>query len=413
MKNLLFLGIAFLFITSCRDKVVHQYMANVAIYEDFETFRNSIVFESARNIENQLGIYTYNQYLFVVEENEGVHFIDNTNPSSPNKIGFLAVRGCTGLAIKNNNLFVNNLIDIAVVDISNVQQPKVISRLENVFPQNYPLGQSNYAYQHPDPEKGVVIGWELKQVEEDVESSGYYYDYGVQSSGNMEGSIANSETSSVSVSGSITKFALNNDHLYLMNGFNLFTFNISDPLNIIQEPAISIWRTVETLFPYNNHLYMGTTTGMLIYSLTDPRNPLHVGTIDHTTACDPVVVQGDYAYVTIRSGTSCWGDINQLDVIDISNTSNPVLKSSFNLTNPHGLGVKGNVLYVCDGSDGLKVFDNTNPLVVGDQLMQSFSNIQAIDIIPLGDLAIVLTEDGVYQYDCSDVQNIQYLSQIQ
>ncbi|MDX1445292.1 MAG: hypothetical protein R3333_03845, partial [Lishizhenia sp.] len=102
-----------------------------------------------------------------------------------------------------------------------------------------------------------------------------------------------------------------------------------------------------------------------------------------------------------------------LDVVDVSNPANPILKSSFSLTNPHGLGVNGDVLFVCDGSDGLKVFDNTDPLVVGDHLTQSFSTIQAIDIIPLGNLAIVLTKDGVYQYDCTDVQNIQYLSQIQ
>ena len=36
------------------------------------------------------------------------------------------------------------------------------------------------------------------------------------------------------------------------------------------------------------------------------------------TSCDPVVVQGDYAFVTLRGGTECQGFSNQLDIIDIS-----------------------------------------------------------------------------------------------
>lgn len=400
-------------LTACKDKIIHEHMANVPIYEDYETFRSSIAFEAARTIENQMGIYAYSHYLFVVEEDEGIHFIDNSNPSSPQKIGFLNVRGCSGMAIKDNQLYVNNMIDVAVIDIANITQPTVISRLENVFPQNYPIGEAGYSYQIPDEEKGVVIGWELQEVREEVEySMGYYDYYGLVAAGS-DGGIVNTGVNSTGVSGSITKFALNNDHLYIMNDFNLHSINISNPNNLTHAASVYIWRTVETLFPHENRLYMGTTSGMLIYSLANPDQPQHEGTIVHTTACDPVVVQDDYAYVTIRSGTTCMGEINQLDVVDVSNPANPILKSSFSLTNPHGLGVNGDVLYVCDGSDGLKVFDNTDPLVVGNHLTQSFSSIQAIDIIPLGNLAIVLTEDGVYQYDCSDVQNIQYLSQIQ
>lgn len=399
--------------TACKDKVFHEHMANVPIYEDFETFRSSIAFESSRDIEKQTGIYAWNQYLFVVEENEGIHFINNTNPSSPQKIGFLNVRGCTGLAIKNDRLYVNNLIDIAVVDVSNINQPTVISRLESVFPQNYPTGDNNYAYKQPDPEKGVVIGWEVQQVKEEVSQVNNYYSFEAMDALVSNQSIATGGSTNASVSGSITKFAVINDYLYIMNNRDLVPINISDPMNLVSSAPIRIWMNVETLFPHDDKLYMGTTTGMMIYATTTPTAPNHLGTMFHATACDPVVVQGDYAYVTVRTGTTCMGDLNQLDVVNISNPSNPTVQATFQMTNPHGLGVKDDVLYICDGSDGLKVFDNTNPLDAGNQLISNFTSIQAIDIIPLGDLAIVLTTDGVYQYDCSDVQNIQYLSKIQ
>src|SRR5690606_2672021 len=123
-----------------------------------------------------------------------------------------------------------------------------------------------------------------------------------------------------------------------------------------------------------------------------------VSSLSHARGCDPVVVQDDYAYVTVRSGGDCGGDINQLDVIDVSNISNPILKKSFAMKNPHGLGIDGNTLFICDGDAGLKVFDGTNPLTVGNELLHQFKNIQATDIIPYNNVAMVIGDDGIYQY---------------
>ena len=36
----------------------------------------------------------------MVEPNEGIHFIDNSNPSSPVQAGFLKIWGATGMSIK-------------------------------------------------------------------------------------------------------------------------------------------------------------------------------------------------------------------------------------------------------------------------------------------------------------------------
>jgi hypothetical protein len=130
------------------------------------------------------------------------------------------------------------------------------------------------------------------------------------------------------------------------------------------------------------------------------------------TACDPVVVKGNYAYVTVRSGRTCGGEINQLDVVDITNLSSPFIARSYNMHNPHGLGVDGNLLFICDGTVGLKVFNNTNPLEVGDHLMHQFQNIQATDIIPHNNIAIMIGNDGLYQYDYSNPNAIQLLSKI-
>lgn len=409
MKNLiLFLSICLL-LSSCRDKIYHKYMANSPIYMDYATFRNSITFEEPKAIEDQTGIFKMGQNLFIVENEKGIHFIDNSNPNSPKKLGYLSIQGCTGISIKGNFLYANNLIDLVVIDISDIQNPQVVGRAENEFPDEIPHGNSNYQYAQVDSEKGLVIGWELKEVKEDVSespndnNSGLWYtmiDNG--------GLIAN-----IGHSGSITKFAILNDYLYIMNGFDMHPFDISSPIQPVSDPKFRISRVVESLFPHNNHLFMGTQTGMIIYSTASPGSPVQIGTIDHVTACDPVVVQGNYAYVTIRTGATCAGNLNQLDVIDISNLSSPILENSFPMENPHGLGIENNTLFICDGDAGLKVFDATNPLDCGNQLQQTFSSIVAIDIIPHNNTAIVLAEDGIYQYDYSNINNIQFLSKIQ
>ena len=151
---------------------------------------------------------------------------------------------------------------------------------------------------------------------------------------------------------------------------------------------------------------------MLIYGTTNPNAPEYISSVNHLTACDPVVVQDNYCYVTIRSGTTCMGELNQLDVIDISDLYNPVLKQSFQLTNPHGLGIDGNNLFICDGSAGLKIFNATDPLTCGNNLIKKFGDIQATDVIPFDNTAIVIGDDGIYQYDYSDINNLTLLSSI-
>src|SRR5690606_2577958 len=96
---------------------------------------------------------------------------------------------------------------------------------------------------------------------------------------------------------------------------------------------------IETIFPYEDKLFIGARSGMHIYDLATPENPQKISTYSHINSCDPVVVSGDYAYVTLRSGTTCEGFSNQLEVLDISNLASPSLVKVYPMHNPHGLGV--------------------------------------------------------------------------
>ncbi|MBL7898720.1 MAG: hypothetical protein JNJ99_09310 [Crocinitomicaceae bacterium] len=398
MKNALILFSAILLFGSCNDKITNKYISCFPVYTDYETFREPAVFKSPQSIKKDGNIYIKGQYLFVIEPDAGIHFIDNANPSSPVNLGFLNLIGCTGMSIKDNYLYANSFIDLVVFDISNITAPVEVARMKDQFPQALPVMEKNYPVGAIDKNLGVVTSWEYREVKEEVANSPVpVWNNCINC---MEITAMNFDaqsTGGTGISGSITRFTIINDYLYVMDYGQLKPINISVPTAPVASTPVDTWRDVETLFPYNNYLFMGTTTGMLIYNTTNPATPQYVSEVNHMTACDPVVVQGNYCYVTVRSNSFCAGDLNQLDVIDISDINNPVLQKSFEMTNPHGLGIDGNALFICDGEDGLKIFDATDPLTCGDKLLHRFKDIEAVDVIPFNNVAIVIGEDGIRQ----------------
>jgi len=154
---------------------------------------------------------------------------------------------------------------------------------------------------------------------------------------------------------------------------------------------------------------------MLIYDISNPEAPAYRSTFSHATACDPVVVSEQVAYVTLRGGNNCNGFTNQLDVLDVSNLDNPTLIRSYPMDNPHGLSVVGNTLYLCEGSSGLKIFDVSNKNKVDDNLLDQVTGITAYDVIvlPPGNHVMVVGQTGLFQFDATDRNNLVQLSMIQ
>jgi hypothetical protein len=150
---------------------------------------------------------------------------------------------------------------------------------------------------------------------------------------------------------------------------------------------------------------------MYIYDRSNADAPTYVSQFNHWTACDPVFVQGNYAYVTLRNGSRCASFVNQLDIIDISNIQNPQLVKTYEMTNPHGLAVVNDDLYICDGDAGLRVFDKSDLFQIDKNQKEHIKDIHAYDIIPLTkDHMIVVGEGGLYQYDSSNSSDLKQMS---
>ncbi len=208
--------------------------------------------------------------------------------------------------------------------------------------------------------------------------------------------------------GSMARFTVSGDHLFTVDPYYLKVFDLSDPKKPEFLMKRQIGNDIETIFPLRNNLFLGTTTGMYIYDVTIPSNPRKVSFYEHIYACDPVVSDGEYAYVTLRSSNlRCWRTVDELQVVNIRNLSAPQLVGQFAMASPRGLAIRNDTLWVCD--EGIKVLDVHNK----EQIRQlyHFSGFPAYDIILNGRLALVTGENGFVQYRIEN-GNISKLSEI-
>jgi len=217
------------------------------------------------------------------------------------------------------------------------------------------------------------------------------------------------------VAGSMASFALVDCFLYVID--NQFEVDIFDVENGTEPNMVNTFWVewgIETLFPHGDRLFIGAEAGMFIYDITNAANPSYLSEFRHARACDPVYVKGDHAFVTLRDGNFCQGFENQMDVVDISNITNPFLVKSYPMDNPHGLTIRNDELYLCDGASGLKVYDITDVESIDRNNLDHVSDFDAYDAIaiPGKEVVMVIGKDGFYQFDISDPEKLEQISLI-
>lgn len=211
--------------------------------------------------------------------------------------------------------------------------------------------------------------------------------------------------------GSLARFTIYDNYLYVVDGNNLTTYNIDQPNQTYITSTIAVGSDIETIYPYEGNLYIGSKAAMYIYSLENPEQPTPRGVASHLRACDPVVVKNENAFVTVRSsnnGSSCGGTINALMIYNVHNVDNPIFKKTVSLSNPYGLGIQDDYLYVCDGNMGLKIFNISNPYQ--PDFEKSITGFTFYDIIPYQNLLVCMVDGGMVIYNATDPRNPEFVA---
>ncbi len=425
MKSLKFVLFSFfacsLFLTSCLSdqcNETRQFVQYDPVYMTANEFRVNIKVEGERNIDNPGKMYFYQNMLFINDQGRGIHIFDNSDRTNPEYIAYYNIPGNFDLAITDDLLIVDNVIDLITIDISDIQNPTITSRIED--------HKGYYTHWQDDPNRQYVAYYVGSDIVQTLDCSNANFgnnffrngdaiflanSFAVESVIDFDVNASSTGSSgNTGIGGSTSRFTIVNSYLYTVDYSKLTSYKINSQ-SLIKENETNLGWGIETIFPFKGKLFIGSESGMFIYSLDDPASPYRLSQFEHARACDPVVANDSHAFVTLRDGSECQGFINQLDVIDITTLTSPKLVKSYPMTNPHGLSVNGNYLYISEGSFGLKVMDIENPSNVKEL---SFDNsIASTDVIYLGnDHLLSVGKDGLSQYDVKDPKDIKLISHI-
>ncbi len=424
MKNFIYsmLAILLVSITACEEKVTETvtYKINEPVFMSKSDFRNSVkVSRVPHQITGYGKISYYQGYLFMSEPGKGIHIINNQNPSNPHAVGYIELLGNADLSVRNNLLYADSYVDLVWFDVSNPSEPVLKGRLEDVFPEALPIIRNEVGIDwemcYGDKKKdGVIVGWTEVERTEPVEeySGGWGWRWGWFRGDGLttmaEKDFDSSTGGGNSINGSMSRFTIYLDYLYAVINNQMVIFDLSKPIPVKAADNIYVGWDVETIFSYEKYMYLGTPTGMLIYSVENPIKPEFMSSIVHSRGCDPVVVEGNTAYVTIHSGNGCGQTENKLIIIDVTDKKRPREIVSYSMTKPKGLGIDNKTLFVCD--DGLKIFKADNPQTIMANQLAHYKGMAGYDVIPFNNVLMMIAEDGIYQYDYSNLNNIRQLS---
>ena len=391
------------------------------IYRTEGELRTPPQYEAARDLKNPGKIYFYQNYVLVNEQKEGIHIIDNTNPSSPQNIGFIKIDGNVDMAVKGDVLYADSWMDLLTINISNIRAPRLSNRTQNAF-QNI--------FQN-DPARGWLVDYKQEPVTERIDCNdprwgggGWFMEKDViflsssfDNSNARVSSVANVAGAArpAGTGGSFARFTITGNYLYTVDRQNLTSYNISTLENPTRSAQTQVGWNIETIFPYTDKLFIGSTTGMFIYGISNPNTPNLISTFQHARGCDPVYVEGNRAYVTLHSGDNCGNNLNQLDVIDITTLTAPSLIKTYRFKRPMGLSVVDKTLYLCD--EGVKTFDVTDDNRIDQNMLSQITGFETYDIIAYDKgaqrIIMVIGADGLHQFDMTTPTAPRELSRIQ
>lgn len=399
----------------CNDdikvKETITYTVNKPVLMSADVFRSSVkVTTQPEEITQKGKICFYEGYLYISEPGKGIHIIDNRNPASPASVGFIELIGNADVAIRNNILYADSYIDLVGFDISNPALPVLKSRLENVFPQSYPPIEEGYIDSElcnlAATNGNIVVGW---TQEEETHTLEYYKNEQVYNDA-MTNSSGGSSGGSTGVNGSMSRFGLYKDYLYVVLNDYMSIFNLAGDKPEKAVENMYIGGSVETIFSYKDCMFMGTPTGMIIYSVANPLKPEYQSMMWHVYGCDPVVVENDIAYVTVHSGNNCGQNFNELIILNVKDVKNPQPIVSYTMIKPKGLGIDNGTLFLCD--DGLKIYNAEDPQTLMANRLAHYSGMEGYDVIPHDNVLMMIADDGIYQYDYSNLKEIKQLSKL-
>lgn len=405
VSSLLLCLMALTFWGCIKDKVTKTYTIERPIYKPLSAVLAGINGNAAEPVSSAGKLYIKGKYIFLNEVDKGIHVIDNTDPSRPIQTAYLDIPGNRDIAVKDNILYADMYASLLAIDISDLHHVTIKKNIPDFF-----TNRMYYTNGIRTDSSQVIVGWIKKDTTVTVEANNQFFPTGCPNClfANMSAEAA-SKIPSTGTAGSMAAMVLLNDYLYaITEPHSVGIVNVSNAAAPVKSGSLYAGFDLQTMYPFKDKLFLGSAVGMFIADVSDPLHPKQVGQFSHGRACDPVVTDGTHAYVTLHAGTWCGGISNELNVLDVQNVLKPMLLKTYQLTKPTGLSKDGDLLFICDGTSGVRLYNAANPLDL--KLLQQIKCDDPYDVIASGSHALVVAKDGLYQYDYSNIGQIKQLS---
>ena len=178
MRIFIFVLFTSVFLVSCwstwrkdplpSSRQIEKVWGNKPIYGSDADAKKITYTDTPRAVSKAGNIYIKGNYIFQLEVGAGIHVIDNSNPVTAKRIGFLTINGSSEISIKGSNLYSNSYDDLVVVDLSTPGNIREIARVKNAFPQGrkiYPYASPKEAGYYECPRyDSLVIGWKQDSI---------------------------------------------------------------------------------------------------------------------------------------------------------------------------------------------------------------------------------------------------------
>lgn len=376
------------------------YTKATAIFADLDEVRIDDFIESPRQIENPGKIYVDDELLIIGERGVGIHIIDNSDPANPVPFKFLNIPGVYELFVRDGYIYANAFYDLLKMDIKVIEDIRLSSRLKEAFPVTV-----------KDPEGKALIGFNREKVTEQggcdynlVDGEIYYYDdRGVLLD---ESAIPTSFVSNGTTIGTANRMAFIDDHLFIIDHYFMHYFDAGGDMlkhNSSFSRDYYVGSNLETIYAMNDVLFVGEQNGMSMHRVASDAIEF-ISMFAHATGCDPVLpLTEGIAYLTLRSGEECPGDINSLNVVNIANLNNPFLIEEIPMLSPYGIALIDDRLYVGEGANGLTIFDASDRQRL--RLIETISTLTAYDVMVhprYRDIILTASAEGLAQYRLDD-----------
>ncbi|MBA7516736.1 hypothetical protein ES705_08784 [subsurface metagenome] len=331
-----------------------------------------------------IGVWVEGNYAYIADGSSGLQVIDITDPTSPVSAGFFDTDGIAqGVCVMSHYAFIadgNN--GLLILAISDQTTPKLVGTFDTE--RAYEIWVSgDYAY-IADGSGGISIV-DISDPTNPVLA---------------DSSITTGIANGICVEGNYAFIA--------DNVFGLVSYDISDPTDTKSGSRVYLhdYADARAVFVEGDYAYVTSyQIGLHVIDISDPTSMSMVKNITLGNCWD-VYVSGDYAYVA---------EGNSIQVVDISNPSNPTYAGSTAVSgDPSGIYVSGDYAYLACMGAGLQVVsiaDPTSPSVTGSYDTPK----SAEDVFVIGDYAYIA--DGYYIgngeleiIDISDPTNPVYVS---